>query len=292
MPQIAHGLAHHVAQEGEGDVAEQANAPVVAATHGLVDVKSRAAVLGLFGAVPQPQGAQTLFGAGQGLGVAQHPVGEQGREVLGGRRGSHMHARIAMGIGLEAAQGPALDFIAETELFQLQVEKGVNAPVRGLLADKALDFGSQPVALGLWQGLDAVAHRIHEVLLAHGKAHGKGVEKGRSEGIASVPAGGKGRLQIDQQLAHHKFGHGLSPVGMAGLSGFNTQVYCSAAQGPLSMRRSAPSGWGKAQRWRGSSASRRPSPSRLKESTSRKIDRADPDRQAAITSASAAAFPA
>ena len=55
MPQVAYRLAQHVAQKSDGDVPEDANTPQVVAADGLVDIKRRVAVLGLFGAVPQLQ---------------------------------------------------------------------------------------------------------------------------------------------------------------------------------------------------------------------------------------------
>ena len=55
MPQVAYCLAQHVAQKSDGDVPEDANTPQVVAADGLVDIKRRVTVLGLFGAVPQLQ---------------------------------------------------------------------------------------------------------------------------------------------------------------------------------------------------------------------------------------------
>ena len=63
VPEVAHGLARQVPHEDKAHVVKHPNPPHMAAAHGLVDVKGGAAVLGLFGAVPEPQGLQALLSA-------------------------------------------------------------------------------------------------------------------------------------------------------------------------------------------------------------------------------------
>ena len=63
-------------------------------TGGLVNIESGAAVLGLFGGMPLPQGCQAFFRAFKGLGVAQRPVGKHGGEVLCGRSDRQVDAGV------------------------------------------------------------------------------------------------------------------------------------------------------------------------------------------------------
>ena len=92
MPEIAHGLAHHVCQEHKRDVAKDSNTPSIIATDRLVDVKGGAAVLGFFRTVPKPHGFQPWIGTGQRLRVAENPVGKNSCEVLRGSGGGNMYA--------------------------------------------------------------------------------------------------------------------------------------------------------------------------------------------------------
>ena len=152
VPQVAHGLACDVGQKHDGDVAEDAQSPCMPAVHGLVDIEGRAAVFGLLGAVPQPQSLQAWFGALQCLRVAQHPVGKDGGEVLGGRCGGHMDSHVAVGVVLQALGGPALQHVVVAQVFQVSIEQGVDTPVGGFLANEALHFSCEALAIRFWQG--------------------------------------------------------------------------------------------------------------------------------------------
>jgi hypothetical protein len=89
----------------------------------------------------------------------------------------------------------------------MAIEQPMNAPMRRLLPHEALHLRGETLAFGRRQGLETGTHRIHEVLLAHGKTHGQGAEEGRTKGIAAVPAAGKRRIQVDQKASDDKVGH-------------------------------------------------------------------------------------
>ena len=67
VPQVAHGLAQHVHGKGECDVLQQLEPVAFITPQGFVQVKRGAAVFGLFGAVPHPQGLQARLCALQGF---------------------------------------------------------------------------------------------------------------------------------------------------------------------------------------------------------------------------------
>jgi hypothetical protein len=129
--------------------------------------------------------------------VVQHPVGKNGGEVFGGGGGRDMDAHITVGVGFEAFEGAALNIIFETELLKVAVKERMNAPMCGLLADKALHLLGKILTFRFWQRLEAAAHGVHEVLFAHRKAHGQGAEKSRPERIAAIPPGGKWRVEVN-----------------------------------------------------------------------------------------------
>jgi len=214
MPEIAHGLAQHIGEENKRDVAKNSHTPGMVATNRLVDVKGCAAVLGLFGAVPQPHGFQPRLGACKCFRVKQQPVGKNGGEVFSRSSSCDMYAHITMGVGLKSLQGAAFDFVAITPVFQVAIEKKMNPPVRGLLAHKALHFGGVLFLLCVRQAFQAVPYRIDKVLLTHRKAHGQGAEEGRAKRIAAIPPGGERRGQVDQQATYNQIGHGASKYGV------------------------------------------------------------------------------
>ena len=82
MPKVAQRLPQHIGQKLHCDEVEQFDAPFFAAAQGFVDVKGGAAVLGFFCAVPEPHGFEALFRTVKDFGVAQHPLGKDGCEML------------------------------------------------------------------------------------------------------------------------------------------------------------------------------------------------------------------
>jgi hypothetical protein len=130
--------------------------------------------------------------------VLQHPFGKQGRQMLGGCRGTHVNPDVAVGIFLSAACGTGLNLVAETHGLQMPVEQGVDATVRGLLADEALYLVCKALLLASGQRFEASAHRVHKVLLALRKAHRQRVKKRRAKCIAAIPALCERCIQVDQ----------------------------------------------------------------------------------------------
>ena len=82
--QVAQYLARHIHQKSQRRAPKPDQAPMVVTPQCGVQVKRGVFVLGLFRAVPQPQGLQALFTALQHLGVAQQPFSQHGGEVLVG----------------------------------------------------------------------------------------------------------------------------------------------------------------------------------------------------------------
>ncbi len=212
-PQVGHGLAQGVGQEEHGDATHPLHAPFVVAAQGLVQVEGGALVLGLFGAVPQPQGLQARLAAGQHLGVAQQPLGEQGGEVLIGGGDAQGVAHVGASQQLHARLGARRPVVHQAVFFDLCVEQRVDAAVCGLLAHEALYLRVPARALVLRQGLGAIAHGVDEELLAHREAHRQRVEPGGEEGVAAAPMARHGRLQIDEQAADGEVGHGSTGTG-------------------------------------------------------------------------------
>ena len=155
----------------------------------------------------QVHSVQARLGAVQALGVRQHPLGEDGRDVLGGRGGRDPVARVQPLEALQPAHGALGPGVVVALPFELSVEQRVDAPVRGLLADEALDLRRQRLALVVGQCLEPELHGVDEELLADRKAHRQRVEPGGSERIAAVPLAREGRLQVDQQAADDQVAH-------------------------------------------------------------------------------------
>ncbi len=131
MPQVGQRLVHQVAEEHQRDAAEPARAPFVGTSGGPVDVEGHALVLELLGAVPQPHRAQPRLGAVEDPRMREQPLGEHGREVLGGGRHRERVARIGafhQRQPLARALGPAVD---QALLLEVVVEQRMDAPVRG-----------------------------------------------------------------------------------------------------------------------------------------------------------------
>ena len=183
-------------------------------------------MLGLFRAVPQPEGLQALFSTFERLGVAQHPIGKQSREVFSGGSASQVHACRKVRLFFYSADGALLHCVGEAETIQVPVKQGVNAPVGGLLPHKSLYFSCKLRPLFFRQCLETRTHRIHKELLSDRKTHRQGIEKSRAKRVAAVPPGGKWGVEVHQQFANHQISHSQSTfIKFSPCTAFNTQVY-------------------------------------------------------------------
>ena len=190
------------------------------ATQGLIHVESRVAMLRLLGAMPLPERSQTRFGGLQHLWATHQPVGKDRSEVFRRSSCGDLVAQIVARMRLAALPGIALDPVVEPELVQVAIEQRVDAPVRRLLPDESLHFGGEQGTFSFRQGLEPIAHRVDEELLAGREAHRQRVEERRAERIAPVPARRKRRSEVNQQASYHQLSHAGSRMLR-----FNTLVY-------------------------------------------------------------------
>jgi len=142
--------------------------------------------------------------------VGEQVLGQDRRQVLGGRGGADRGADVGALEGLDAAQRPRLPVVDQALLRQMRVEQRVDAPVGGLLPDEGLDRRLEARTLVLGQRLHACAHRVDEELLARRKAHRQRVEPGGAERIAAAPVRVGRRIEVDQQAANDGLGHGTT----------------------------------------------------------------------------------
>ena len=70
VPEVVHGLTHHIANEGHGHIVKNANAPFFIAAQGFVNIKGCSTVLGFFGSMPLPHGSKTWLCAFKNFRVA------------------------------------------------------------------------------------------------------------------------------------------------------------------------------------------------------------------------------
>jgi hypothetical protein len=158
--------------------------------------------------MPLPQQHQALLGARQRLSMAQQVFGQDGGEVLGGGRHGHGHPRVQACQALDAAADARLPMVDQALLSQVRIEQGMDAPVRGFLADETAQLGIEGLALRLGQGLRTSPHRVHEELLTRREAHGQGIEESRAKCVAAMPVPCRRGGQIDQQTADDQVAHG------------------------------------------------------------------------------------
>ena len=173
-PKVIQRLAQQVAAEIPGDGVEHAFAPQLIATGRAVELERRAAVLGLFTRMPQPQVTQARLGALQwGINLEQ-VFGKDRREVFGGRRHRQPAARVdAFKLRGAPMQDAPLPVVDQALAMQVLVEALVNAPVRGFLADEVFDLGRKTLALrrvkrGLVEPGHAQLHGVDEDLSYQG----------------------------------------------------------------------------------------------------------------------------
>ena len=126
------------------------------ATHRLIQIKRRIAVFGFFCAMPLPQRLQAWLGAFQRFRMTQRPVSEQCGKVFGRSGGGDMCMQAKTGIGLDPADGPALDIIIEPKRVKMVVEQSVDVTMRRLLPYKPLYFRGKTRLLRFWQALQAI----------------------------------------------------------------------------------------------------------------------------------------
>jgi len=177
-PQVVHGLQHDVGEEGVSHIMKNANAPFFVATQGSVDVKGRAAVLGFFSSVPLPHGSEARLGAFKNFRVAEQPIGKDVSEVFGGCSGGQLLTHILIGVGFDAFGRTLRNDIFKALKLNVAIEQSMNAAVRGLLANEALNFSGKLLAHGGVHLFGTFAHGVDEKLLANREAHRERIEEG------------------------------------------------------------------------------------------------------------------
>ena len=180
-----------------------------------VQVEGRAAMLGLLAAVPQPQVAQPRLGAGQRLRVRQQVLGEDGGEVLGGRRdapASGAGRRLpAAGAGAGCARSQRVDQALPREV---PVEELVDAPVRRLLADEGLHLVGEALAC---RSGGSAARPARTASMKNcspaGKLIDSALKNARAKGVAAIPAARDRSLEVDEQAADGQCRHRCELLG-------------------------------------------------------------------------------
>src|SRR5215213_6105779 len=79
--------------------------------------------------------------------------------------------------------------------------------MRGLLSDEALNLGAETLLRLRRQGLEPVADRVDEELLADGKTHGERIEQRGAECIPTAPVPLDRGFHVDQQPPDNEVGH-------------------------------------------------------------------------------------
>ena len=82
-----------------------------------------------------------------------------------------------MGVGFDAFCIAHRNDVLKTLKFNVAIEQSMNAAVRGLLANEALNFGCKFFAHGGVHLLGTFTNRVNEKLLAHRKAHRQCIEE-------------------------------------------------------------------------------------------------------------------
>ena len=234
VPEQAADLQRQVDGEVDADDEEQAPPPAFVAAQRAVQVERRAAVFQLFAGMPQPQVAQAGFGAGQHGGVVrQQVVGQDRRQVLGGRRGADPAARVGTFEPAATAQDARLPAVDAALRLQLCVEQRMDASVRGFLADEAGQCVVEGRAQVGRQVLRTEPHAVDEELLAFRKTERQRVEQGRAEGVAAVPVPPDRRLQVHQQPAHDERCHRRQPSALRALRNMRSHGLGAETSPPL-----------------------------------------------------------
>ena len=140
VPQIADCLAHHIGQKIDSDHLEDSGSPHLVATRGQIDIEGGASMLGLFRAVPLPQGLESRLGAFKNLRVTKDPVGKKCGEMFGRRSRRQMDPQVAISNFLHAPLGPPLDLVGKAHCVEVPIEERMDMPVSRLLTDEALYF--------------------------------------------------------------------------------------------------------------------------------------------------------
>ena len=124
------------------------------------------------------------------------------------RRGDRERvARVDALQQLQALDRAGRPIVDQAQLFQVPVEQRMQAAVRRFLPDEGLDFGAKALLLFRRQGLEPVAHRIDEELLAHREAHGQSVEERRAKSVAAAPMARDRCFHVDKQAADNEVCH-------------------------------------------------------------------------------------